>query len=94
MTQGFGGMADATGVNASFAFAFKKAQGGLADPETDLPPTAAITDFMAVWEQGKRLAHWSQDRDQAGGRRRTMEWEYSHSDFPEPRRRTHSGIGG
>jgi len=61
MTQGFGGMADATGVNASFAFAFKKARGEPADPETDLPPTAAITDFMAVWEQGKRLAHWSQD---------------------------------
>jgi len=61
MVQGFGGMVDATGVSTSFAFAAAKAQGKPVDPETDLPPTAAITDFMAVWEQGKRLAHWSQD---------------------------------
>ncbi len=61
MAQGFGGMADATGVTSSFVFAAAKAQGKQVDPETDLPPTAAITDFMAVWEQGKRLAHWSQD---------------------------------
>ena len=54
MAQGFGGMADATGVSTSFAFAAAKAQGKQVDLETDLPPTAAITDFMAVWEQRKR----------------------------------------
>jgi mono/diheme cytochrome c family protein len=61
MAQGFGGMADATGVSTSFAFAAAKAQGQPVDPETDLPPTAGITDFMAVWEQGKRQVHWSGD---------------------------------
>jgi len=61
MLQGFGGMADATGISASFAYAFAKAQGQQVDPETSLPPTAGITDFMAVWEQDKRLVHWSAD---------------------------------
>lgn len=61
MAQGFGGMADATGVSASIVFAFQKAAGKPVDAETMLPPTAGITDFMAVWEQGKRRAHWSTD---------------------------------
>jgi hypothetical protein len=52
MAQGFGGMADATGVSTSFAFAAAKAQGKQVDLEADLPPTAAITDFMAVWDRG------------------------------------------
>ena len=61
MTAGFGGMADATGVSVSMAFAAAKADGEAPDPQTALPPTAGLTDFMAVWEQGKRLAHWSAD---------------------------------
>ena len=62
MTAGFGGMADATGVSVSMAFAVAKAHGETSDPQTALPPTAGLTDFMAVWEQGKRLAHWSADK--------------------------------
>jgi mono/diheme cytochrome c family protein len=62
MTAGFGGMADATGVSVSMAFATAKARGETPDPQTALPPTAGLTDFMAVWEQGKRLAHWSADK--------------------------------
>ncbi|MGH6842115.1 MAG: cytochrome C, partial [Methylocella sp.] len=61
MLQGFGGMADATGVSSSMVYAVAKAQGKPLDPETSLPPTAGITDFMAVWEQNKRLVHWSAD---------------------------------
>jgi mono/diheme cytochrome c family protein len=61
MLQGFGGMADATALSTSFVYAALKAQGNPVDPETMLPPTAGITDFMAVWEQEKRLVHWSAD---------------------------------
>jgi len=64
MAQGFGGMADATGVSASIGFAAAKAKGEPADPETMLPPTAGITDFMAVWEQEKRRARWSADHSE------------------------------
>lgn len=59
MTAGFGGMADATGVSASIAFVDR---GG--DPEKVLPPAPGITDFMAVWEQDKRRAHWNDDKTQ------------------------------
>ena len=48
MTAGFGGMADATGVSVSMAFAAAKANGEAPDPQTALPPTAGLTDFMAV----------------------------------------------
>ncbi len=61
MMEGFGGMADATGISASFVYAAAKAQGKQVDPETSLPPTAGITDFMAVWEQEQRRVHWSAD---------------------------------
>lgn len=57
MVAGFGGMADATGVSSSIAFVDR---GG--DPEKVLPPAPGITDFMAVWEQGKRRAHWNAER--------------------------------
>jgi hypothetical protein len=61
MLQGFGGMADATGVNTSIAYAsaFAFSLGGAPLPE--LPPSPALTDFMAVWEQGKRQVRWSAD---------------------------------
>lgn len=61
MAGGFGGMADATGVSASFVYAARKAQGETVDPETMLPPAPGITDFMAVWEQGKRRVRWNAD---------------------------------
>lgn len=61
MAQGFGGMADATGVSASIAFAAAKARGEPVDPATSLPPTAGMTDFMAVWEQEQRRVRWSAD---------------------------------
>ncbi|HXN88119.1 MAG TPA: cytochrome C, partial [Methylocella sp.] len=61
MLQGFGGMADATGISTSFVYAAAKAQGKPVDPEKSLPPTAGITDFMAVWEQDKRRVRWSAD---------------------------------
>jgi mono/diheme cytochrome c family protein len=64
MTQGFGGMADATGVSTSMAYAAAEARGENPDPKTSLPPTPGITDFMAVWEQEKRLARWSPDHTQ------------------------------
>lgn len=61
MAQGFGGMADATGVSTSMAYAAAEASGQNPDPKTMLPPTPGITDFMAVWEQEKRLVRWSSD---------------------------------
>ena len=64
MVQGFGGMADATGISASFGYVVAKARGEKVDPATALPPTPGITDFMAVWEQGKRRASWSADHTQ------------------------------
>jgi len=64
MTQGFGGMADATGVSTSMVYAAAEARGENPDPKTNLPPTPGITDFMAVWEQEKRLARWSADHTQ------------------------------
>ncbi|MBI5312168.1 MAG: cytochrome C [Methylocystis sp.] len=64
MTQGFGGMADATGVSTSMVYAAAEARGENPNPETNLPPTPGITDFMAVWEQEKRLARWSPDHTQ------------------------------
>ena len=64
MTQGFGGMADATGVSTAMAYAAAEARGENPDPKTNLPPTPGITDFMAVWEQEKRLARWSPDHTQ------------------------------
>jgi mono/diheme cytochrome c family protein len=64
MAQGFGGMADATGVSTSMVYAAAEARGENPDPKTNLPPTPGITDFMAVWEQEKRLARWSADHTQ------------------------------
>jgi hypothetical protein len=61
MVEGFGGMADATGVSASFAYASAFAFGSPGNPLPQLPPSAGLTDFMVVWEQGKRLVRWSSD---------------------------------
>lgn len=63
MLHGFGGMADATGVSMSIGYASTKAnEPDKADPETGLPPAPGLTDFMAVWEQGKRQVRWNEDK--------------------------------
>jgi mono/diheme cytochrome c family protein len=61
MLAGFGGMADATGISTSFNYVFRRDVGhdSSANAETALPPTQSITDFMVVWEQGKRKVSWS-----------------------------------
>ena len=66
MLTGFGGMADATGISTSYSYVFRRdvKVDPSANPETDLPPTQSITDFMVVWEQGKRKVHWSADHKQ------------------------------
>lgn len=62
MLEGFGGMADATGISTSFGYTVDKALGHPVDLEKQLPPSAGITDFMAVWEQAKRRASWNADQ--------------------------------
>lgn len=66
MLTGFGGMADATGISTSFNYVVRRdiEHNPSANPETDLPSTQSITDFMVVWEQGKRKVHWSADHKQ------------------------------
>ncbi|MDO8939164.1 MAG: cytochrome C [Methylicorpusculum sp.] len=66
MLDGFGGMADATGISTSFNYVVRRDvdKDPSVNPETDLPPTQSITDFMPVWEQDKRKVHWSADHTQ------------------------------
>jgi hypothetical protein len=66
MLTGFGGMADATGISTSFGYVVKRdiEHNLSANPETDLPSSQSITDFMVVWEQDKRKVHWSADHKQ------------------------------
>jgi len=66
MLNGFGGMADATGVSTSFSYIVKRdiEKDPSADPKIDLPPTQGMTDFMVVWEQRKRKVSWSADNKQ------------------------------
>jgi|CXWL01.1.fsa_nt_gi mono/diheme cytochrome c family protein len=65
MLTGFGGMADATGISTSYNYAVRREVDPLSvNPDTDLPPFQSMTDFMAVWEQGKRKVHWSADHKQ------------------------------
>lgn len=63
MLRGFGGMADATGVSTSFGYLHRKEveKDPKSNPDVDLPPTAGLTDFMAVWRQSERKARWSSD---------------------------------
>lgn len=65
MLAGLGGMIDATGVNTGNVYILKVLENELvpfshADPVMSLPPTPGLTDIMAVWEQGKRKAHWNE----------------------------------
>ena len=64
MLGGLGGMADATGVSMSFGFVFARdiLNDPQATPQTRLPPAPGLTDFMAVWEQGKRQVRWNEDK--------------------------------
>ncbi|GAB4527839.1 MAG: cytochrome c [Haliangiales bacterium] len=61
MLAGTGGMIDATGVNLGNVYVLERLTGAK-DPTQALPPTPGITDIMAVWEQGKRRAHWNDDQ--------------------------------
>lgn len=64
MMHGFGGMADATGISSSFGFIVARdiEKDPKATPELRLPPAPGLTDFMAVWEQGKRKVRWNEDK--------------------------------
>ena len=64
MMHGFGGMADATGVSSSFGFVVARdvMKDTEVTPESRLPPAPGLTDFMAVWEQGKRKVCWNSDK--------------------------------
>lgn len=62
--EGFPGMADATGISAENGYiAEQDSIIGRLFAEFFLPPTAGITDFMTVWEQGKRKAQWNESHD-------------------------------
>lgn len=70
MYRGFGGMVDATGTFSSWGYVLKDDAEklltlGLKDggpPSQSLPPAPGITDFMVVWEQGKRKVSWNDDK--------------------------------
>jgi len=60
--KGFAGMADATGISTTSAYA--GLQGNFFTrlfSSYILPPAPGITDFMTVWEQDKRKASWDKD---------------------------------
>ena len=61
MLTGFGGMADATGISTSFAYVVDRDIYHAKVNLDSLPPSQGITDFMVVWEQGKRKVRWSPD---------------------------------
>ncbi len=65
MLKGMGGMADATGIMTANFYILGKVAKHLhlsdSDPELLLPPRPGLTDFMAVWEQGKRKVRWNKD---------------------------------
>lgn len=57
--QGFPGMADATGISTTGAYsALQSSVFTRWFSSIILPPSPGITDFMSVWEQDKRKAHW------------------------------------
>ncbi|HEX7763929.1 MAG TPA: hypothetical protein VF433_09990, partial [Cellvibrio sp.] len=64
MLTGFGGMADATGISTSFAYVVDRDIYHAKVNLDSLPPSQGITDFMVVWEQGKRKVRWSPDHKQ------------------------------
>lgn len=62
--EGFPGMADATGIFTTNSYA--SLQGNFFTRLFSywiLPPTPGITDFMSVWEQGKRKANWDKKHE-------------------------------
>lgn len=62
--EGFPGMADATGISTVHAYNYAKNHFFLKYfANFFLPPVPGMTDFMSVWEQGKRKASWNKDRD-------------------------------
>ena len=62
MIEGFPGMADATGISAGNGYvSLLEYPLGKWFASMVLPPAPGLTDFMAVWEQDKRKAHWNSD---------------------------------
>ncbi len=62
MHKGIPGMADATGLSASVAYAELKPKPILGwFASFILPKSQGVTDYMSVWEQDKRKASWSSD---------------------------------
>jgi mono/diheme cytochrome c family protein len=63
--KGFPGMADATGISAVNGYIGLK-KGALTQyiASLVLPKSPGMTDFMSVWEQGKRKAKWDGEHKQ------------------------------
>lgn len=62
MLAGLAGMADATGVSAAHGYeALETSLLGELFASDILPDAPGLTDFMVVWGQRARLAHWSAD---------------------------------
>ena len=60
--EGFPGMADATGISTVNGYiAAQDSFLGRLFGSFFLPPKPGITDFMSVWEQGKRKAEWDSE---------------------------------
>lgn len=65
MVAGFPGMADATGLSASNGYSSAREIPVIKwFANLVLPPEPGITDFMSVWEQGKRKASWDEKHQQ------------------------------
>ena len=66
---GLPGMADATGIGTTNAYANIEGFFNRLKARLILPPTPGVTDFMAVWEQNRRSVKWdnSETNLQRGG---------------------------
>ncbi len=66
---GLPGMADATGIGTTNAYANVEGFFTRLQARFILPPTPGVTDFMAVWEQNRRTIEWdsSKTKFQNGG---------------------------
>ena len=65
MHAGIPGMADATGLSASNAYAEARKKPVISwFASFILPKAQGVTDYLAVWEQGKRKASWTSDHSE------------------------------
>ena len=83
MTQGFGGMADATGVSTSFAFAAAQAQGADARSGNEFTADRGHYGFYGGLGAGETLGALVAGSFSAGGWRRAVERKHSHSNLPQ-----------